>query len=38
MKRLLMGLAVLLKTDGLGAVQWQQHYDQPLYNEGHDVI
>ncbi len=30
--------AVLLKTDGLGEVQWQRRYDQPLYNEGRDVI
>lgn len=30
--------AVLVKTDNQGAVQWQQRYNLPLYNQGRDVI
>jgi hypothetical protein len=30
--------AVLVKTDGQGAVEWHRRYNLPLYNEGRDVI
>lgn len=30
--------SVLVKTDGQGAVQWNQRYALPLYNQGRDVI